>query len=309
MAKPLPAWRPQVEALEARCVPKVTQLIADFTPDVGVFFHSNYQRHDFVDTFRIADTNGKPPAFLDFNHDGVVDTTTDPALAEQQILADVTNYFRPFLRYNVSVLGISPGANSGQGLADVNAGIASRPLQVFLIYVGGSDGDPATSGTYGISIQANQGHNWEGFGHAFSDTIAYGMMQNNPSATPSDFAAFVASTIAHEMGHMLGLGHPQPDFTHPANVMDSSATGTGDHFWRRTVLAKVLINDQFVKEPQNTFAELKASFLGQPNEDNFPVMPGQPFLSKRRLVDGHKHEHTDARAALALRDLVFSQDF
>src|SRR5262249_19972963 len=278
---------------EARCVPRVTQLIVDFTPDVGVFFHSNYRRHDFVDSFRITGANGQSPAFLDFNHDGVVDTTTDPALAEQQILADVTNYFRPFLRFNVSILGISPGADSGVGLADLHAGIASRSLQVFLMYVGGSDGDPATSGVYGVSIQANEGRNWEGFGHAFSDSIVYGLMQTNPSATPSDFAAFVASTIAHENGHMLGLGHPQPDYTHPTNVMDSSATGVGDHFLRRPVLAKVLVNDQFVKEPQSAFQELKASFRGQPNEDTLPVMPGQPFLPKRRRLGGHAHHHLD----------------
>src|SRR5262249_1210570 len=153
----------------------------DFTPDVGVFFHSIYRRHDFTDTFRITGANGLSPGFLDFNGDGVVDTTTDPALAEQMILDDVSNYFRSFLRFNVSIIGISPGANRGRGVADLKAGIASKPLQVFLMYVGGSDGDPATSGTYGVSIQANQGHNWEGFGHAFTNTIAYGLMQNNSS--------------------------------------------------------------------------------------------------------------------------------
>jgi hypothetical protein len=309
MTKPRRTCRPQVEALEARCVPKVTQLIVDFTPDVGVFFHRNYRRNDFADTFRITDAHGKAPAFLDFNHDGVVDTTTDPALAEKMILADVTNYFRPFLRYHVSIVGISPGATSGQGLADVRAGIASKPLQVFLMYVGGSDGDPATSGTYGISIQANQGRNFEGFGHAFSDTIVYGMMQNNPNATPQAFAAFIASTVAHEIGHMLGLGHPQPDYTHPTNVMDSSATGIGDHFWRRTVLAKVLINDKFVIQPQNAFAELTASFRGQPNEDNFPVMVGQPFLSKRRREGGHGPAHMTHKGDVTARDQVFAQGF
>jgi hypothetical protein len=310
MAKPLSAYHPQVEALEARCLPRVTQLIVDFTPDIGVFFHSNFRRHDFADTFGITGANGMSPLFLDFNGDGVVDTTTDPALAKQQILADVADYFRPFSRFNVSILGISPGASSGVGLADLNAGLASRSLQVFLLNVGGSDGDPATSGVYGVSIQANKGRNWEGFGHAFTDTIAYGLMQNNPSATPNDFAAFVASTIAHETGHMLGLGHPQPDYTHPNNVMDSSATGVGDRFLRRPVLAKVLINDRFVKEPQNAFTELKASFKGQPNEDTLPVMPGQPFLPKRRRpVGGHEHHHPNAKAALAVRDLVFAQGF
>jgi hypothetical protein len=309
MAKPFAACRPQVEALEPRCVPKVTQLIVDFTPDVGVFFHSNYRRHDFADTFTITGANGLSPGFLDFNGDGVVDTTTDLVLAKQQVLANVANYFRPFSRFNVSVLGISPGAGSGVGLANLNAGLASRSLQVFLMYVGGSDGNPATSGVYGVSIQANKGRNWEGFGHAFSDTIAYGLMQNNPGATPGDFAAFVASTIAHETGHMLGLGHPQPDYTHPNNLMDSSSTGIGDRFLHRNVLAKVLINDRFVKEPQNAFLELKASFKGQPNEDTLPINPGQPFLSKRRPVRGHAHHHPKAKAAHAVRDLVFAQGF
>jgi len=71
----------------------------------------------------------------------------------------------------------------------------------------------------------------------------------------------------------------------------------------------VLINDKFVIEPQNAFAELKASFKGQPNEDNLAIVPGQPFLSKSRAPDRHGHHHPNAKAALAVRDLVFSQGF
>ncbi len=275
----------------------MTRLLIDFTPDTGAAMKHDFQRHDFVDAFKTTDARGRSPAFLDFNGDGVVDTTTDPALAREIIVQRVTNYYLPWLvRYHVSVEGIDFGTNTDEGTRALFQGIGSRSLQVFVMYVGGSQGDPRFSDTSGLSFQADQGKNWEGFGHAYADQVVQLFLQDRPGATPSDFAAYVASTVAHEFGHMLGLGHPVPDFSNMANVMDSGANGLGDRFLRRSYRARVYIHDELFILRQNAFQELTQSFQGQPNENKLVFVPGTPPEDKA----AHKHRHT-------ARDQVFAQ--
>jgi hypothetical protein len=304
--------RPGVEPLEDRTLPTATRLLIDFTPDTGAAMKRDFRRRDFVDAFQITDASGQSPHFLDFNGDGVVDTTTDPALARDLIVERVRNYFAPFLGLNVSVQGIDFGANTDEGTRQLFQGIGSRRLQVFVMYVGGSEGDPRFSDTSGLSFQANLGHNWEGFGHAYADQIVWMFLHDDPQASPFEFAAFVASTVAHEMGHMLGLGHSVPDFHNGANVMDSGANGLGDRFLRRPYRARVMINDRTVIMRVNAYAELTRSFLGEPNENTFVFVPGTPPQDKGRPAPRRRDPepppaHRPVPDDNAARDQVFAQ--
>src|SRR5262249_25621750 len=92
----------------------------------------------------------------------------------------------------------------------------------------------------------------------------------NRGASPEDFADYTASTIAHEFGHMLGLGHPFPDYQDVHNIMDSSADGKADHFYTTPYLAQLMLTPNSSRTTlglQNPDQELIASFQGQPNQN------------------------------------------
>jgi hypothetical protein len=259
-------YRPFLEPLEDRALPTATRLVIDFTPDTDVRNQfPGYQPRDFADAFRVRG-DSSAVRFLDFNNDGAVDPRTDAALAARAVVRRVEAYFLPFLQLGVSVEGVDDGRQGNRGAVALKRGLASRHVQVFVLYVGGRIGD---LGTFGESFQAAVGFNNEDYGRVYSDAIVRHFRHTAPAATPAAFTAYVASTVAHEFGHLLGLGHPSPDFRDAHNVMDSSADGKDDAFLNQTYLADLSRSrDSFVSAvgPQNPYEELRRSFEGQPTQ-------------------------------------------
>ena len=255
--------RPRVESLEDRTLPAVTRIVLDFTPDTKIrklFFDA--VRRDFADTFKLRDPAGHVLPFLDFNGDGKTDDS-DALLAANAIVAKVQSYFDPFASEHVTVVARDVLHQTNAGVAELRRGLASRRLQTFVNYVGGFSTD---LGVFGESFQAPAGRNNESYSRIFPETIAGMFINQQPPATPTDFVNFVGSTIAHETGHLLGLGHPHPDNTDKTNVMDSSADGKADSFLDRSIPANVFLRASdfaTTMQSQNDFADLRASFAGQ----------------------------------------------
>jgi hypothetical protein len=256
-------YRPTLESLEDRLVPTTTRLVVDFTPDTNIpNEYPGFHRRNFVDDFH----GNANLHFLDFNHDGVVNLR-DALLAMQLILAKVSADYGPYASYGARVLGIDLQQQTNRGAAELKRGLARKGPQVFVMYVGGSNND---SGVFGESYQAAVGFNNEDYGRAYTHSIVGFFRGQMPSATPDDFASYVASTISHEFGHMLGLGHPIPDYQDVHNIMDSSADGKADLFYTNTYLAQLYLtptSSNTTPGLQNPAQELIASFEGQPNQN------------------------------------------
>jgi hypothetical protein len=270
---------PGVEALDDRLLPTSTRLVIDFTPDPGTRpLAATFTPRPFANAFRTTDPRGFAPRFLDFNGDGFVDGD-DVRLAAAAVVRRVTDYFRPFLAQRVSVLGVDLEQNTGAGLRQIRKGVASGPLQVFVIYLGGGEADPTV---FGRAPQAARGFNHEGFGRVYSDTFVRWQSQTNPNASPADFAASIASTVAHELGHLLGLGHPANLALNRDSLMNSARVrGVGDSFVDRFYLAEVFprpTSRTGVFVSQNPFLELLRSFRGQPDESGGSVRPPRPHF-------------------------------
>ena len=80
------------------------------------------------------------------------------------------------------------------------------------------------------------------------------MLRQYPNATPNDFANWVASSVAHEFGHMEGLRHPTSG---PANNLMN---------WGRTRGQDYIVNGAVNTEngyQQNAYLELSRSLAGQ----------------------------------------------
>jgi hypothetical protein len=255
-------YRPRLETLEDRTVPTTSLLVVDFTPDTNIpNEYPGFHRRNFADDFR-----GTDPSFLDFNHDGVVNRQ-DATLAMQAILAKVAKDFAPYAPYGARVLGADLQRQTNRGTAELKRGLARKGPQVFVMYVGGFSNDP---GVFGESYQAAVGFNNQDYGRAYSHSIVGYFRSQTPSPSPDDFASYVASTISHEFGHMLGLGHPVPDYQDVHNIMDSSADGKDDRFYTTTYLAQLMLtrtSSGTTPGLQNPAQELIASFLGQPNQN------------------------------------------
>jgi hypothetical protein len=287
--------RPRVESLEDRTLPAVTRIVIDFTPDTKIrnlFFGSI--RRPFADTFNLRDPSGHVLPFLDFNGDGKTDNT-DALLAASAIVAKVQSYFAPFASEHVTVVGKDVLHQTQAGVAELRRGLASKRLQTFVDYVGGFSTQP---GVFGESFQAPVGRNNESYARIYSDAIAGMFVDQQPPATPTDFVDFVGSTIAHETGHMLGLGHPHPDNTDKTNVMDSSADGKADSFQNRSYPADLFLRASDVNttvELQNPVTELQASFAGQPTVPPDPRLFLPPQPPQPPVVRQAKHHAADHR--------------
>jgi hypothetical protein len=290
--------KPSVECLESRFTPTTTRIVLDFTPPPEIPYADNYpgvnfQRASVADTFNIRTSQGTIPAILDFNGDGRADAV-DVGLAEDLIVAKVTDYFRPFRRYGVQVLGVGRPGDNDTGLDELRQGLASKHLQVFVVYLGGADLKDSLE--EGIAIQASEGHNWEGFGHVFPETIAHVMLAgqlSQPSSfwTPQLFAFQVAETAVHEVGHMLGLGHPAPDYQHFNRMMDSLAESWANPVFSRHPIPTTVRTDQgqWVAKLQNAWEELAQSFRGQPDDRSVAVvlLRAKSSQTHRATVTGH----------------------
>lgn len=283
-------FSPRVEALEDRLVLTRTLLVVDFSQDTGLrplAPATGFNGHAFADTFRTTDPNGNVPGFLDFNGDGRVDAA-DVAPAAQAIVSDVSAYFAPFQGEHVTVEGLDVGQDTGAGRALLRRGIDSKSLQVFVVYVGGAEFNPLI---FGRSVQAAKGFNFEGYARVYPEAIA-GFLENGLSpVTPARFAGYVASSVAHELGHLLGLGHPVDSASETDSVMDPARQRGQDGFVDSSYPATLVERQGAERIPvigqQDPFRELVRSFRGQPDENfghpnrvlgNNPLSTGGPPL-------------------------------
>jgi hypothetical protein len=288
--KPVPTrCRPAVEVLEDRTVPVATRLVIDFTPDsLATAQFPGATLTPFARLFRNTPPGVRVPRFLDFNRDGRIDAQVDPTLAARTISALVSNYFRPWAAFDVRVVPTDILSQSNTSTRLLTAGTRTAGLQTFVMYVGGAGSDRSV---FGESYQAAVGYNNEDYGRAYTNAITWYFSAYRPNADPSAFARFVASTIAHEFGHMLGLGHPIPDYSNSRNVMDSSAVGAGDAFLNATYQADLRPGpwaSQTRPGWQNPVRELTRSFQGQPNENTAFLSPKtwrSSSLRRTQIVD------------------------
>lgn len=215
------AHRPSLERLESRLLLK-SNLIIDFTPDT---IANEFAINKFASVF--TSQTGAPLTaanrFLDYNADGTINTA-DATLAAQKISERVGVIFKPFLtnpdydlhlKFTPDVITATP-TGQNQLTHGRQAGQAEND---YVIYVGDLRPDPAIT-AMGFSSQPAEDENAETYGYVLAGEIrtyltAIDSATNKPKykwngdepLAPFDFTATVAVAIAHEFGHLLGLGH------------------------------------------------------------------------------------------------------
>lgn len=187
---------------------------------------------------------------FDFNHDGRV-TQADVDLAAGQIASKVQGYYSPFLSLGLKVYYGDTASETSMGTRWLNFGLSNSSVQVAVNYLGGRS---SLGSEFGRSPQAPDGTNVEGYGETYTKTIAQTLLAANPNATSNDFATYVASTSAHELGHMMGLRHSTSGPTN--NLMNSGRTRGSDY-----IVNGAVNTDNGYR--QDAYAELTRSFKGE----------------------------------------------
>jgi hypothetical protein len=230
----------------------------DFTPDLRA--HPGPKLASFASAFDIRNPNGRPPHFLDFDHDGRVNRA-DMRLMAQEIVRLSAHYYAGF---DLSFESGDVGVDTHLGRSTLQDHAPSD--HVYVMYVGGTsfDGDP---NTFGESFQAPVGYNLENFyGFVHFTTIVHWYMTNSPHADPETFAFDVAETVAHETGHLLGLGHVRGNPIGDTNIMNYNSipetANIPDQLYPQIDLRDTNFNSFW--GPQNPAQEVRASLAGQP---------------------------------------------
>ncbi len=257
----------EMETLEGRLLPARTVFALDFTPDyrnMGSLYST---------FFNVRNSAGYSPRFLDFNGDNRI-TPTDVNLAANAITSMVRSHYRSYLGMNLSIVGGDVTQQTHWGHRWLSYGLQNA-THVSVIYLGGR----SVGGEFGRAPIAQRGYNVEGFGEVYVRTIAYHLWNRDARATPADFARQVASTTAHELGHMMGLAHA---YSGPReNLMLPSRQRTNNYFVNQAVRT-----DRGV---QNAHHELVYSFRGQRSFYQV-VSRGVPDTA------GHDHSHGEESA-------------
>lgn len=265
--------RPTVEALEDRTLLSNILLI-DFSPDR--LPHERQHLAPFVSGMKLTNANGRALRFLDFDHDGTVNRADISQMA-QAVVQRVQTYFNG---YDLNIEWGGLGKNTQLGLRTrLSAEDSPVPDHVYVIYVGGVSFD-GSIGTFGEAYQAPVGYNLEYYAYAFSESMIRWYRNNLPFAAPQHFANDLGTTVAHEFGHLLGLGHVAGNPPGDPNPMNYNSDPDTAYFPDVTYPA-IQLRDSNLDAywgPQDPAAEIRASLAGQPAYDPsgliYSVTPG-----------------------------------
>jgi parallel beta-helix repeat protein len=214
--------RLSLEPLESRLL-LANRVIIDFTPDT---IDGEYQVGRFLELFD-GSTVSNANRFLNYNSDSVVNAA-DAQLAAKKIGNRVTMLLKDFADesdVDLRVLyttNLTAGGDPGAGERKLADGQDSSLNNTYVIYVG-SDSPLPDAPDLGFAHQAFQGENNEFYGYVFArgvqEFLAGGEYPWKPVAKlrSVDFTNNVAYAIAHELGHLWGLGHLRDVDATPAN--------------------------------------------------------------------------------------------
>jgi hypothetical protein len=254
-----PTKLPTVEVLEDRTLLSNTLLI-DFSP--GRLPDERQHLASFASGMKLTNANGRAYHFLDFDHDGKVNRADIGRMA-QAIGQRVQTYFAG---YDLHVVMGDVGKNSRLGLRmRLDSQDSPVPDHLYIIYVGGVSFD-GTISTFGEAYQAPVGTNLEYYAFAFSESMIRWYGKNLPFAAPQQFANDLGTTVAHEFGHLLGLGHVAGNPPGDPNPMNYSSDPDTAYFPDATYPA-IQLRDSNLNAywgQQDPAAEIRASLAGQP---------------------------------------------
>ena len=211
------------ELLEDRWV-LTNYLLIDFTPDT---ITGEFSVAPFADIFDGSTVNSSNQ-YLNFdNSDNVLDAD-DAAKAAKKIVSHVRQIFAPIINdpaLDLRVLhtpNVTNSSDPGAGERLLDKWDDSTSDNVYVVYVGAERPSPDVP-RIGMAHQAPEGLNNEMYSYVFAEEIATFLTEthatgpkagqpkyiwngNQPLGT-KDFTATTAMAIAHELGHLLSLGH------------------------------------------------------------------------------------------------------